>query len=137
MTSPNPEFLSPFRLTEATHGNGHGVGMADVIPRRMLGQLDLNAMYMNAFTSRRVVNSKIPLMAEDDLQALQVCMGYREEEAPQAARIVWIRDTARLEELLVSKALLTRVENEPLLTPEPGEYALSFDGENRLISPWA
>ena len=70
------------------------------------------------------------------LSGAQAGIGYRDAEALQAAHIVCIRDTARLEALRVAKALLTRIEDEPLLTSEPEEFALSFDGENRLISPW-
>jgi hypothetical protein len=124
-------------LTEETHGNAHGIGMADVIPRRLLPYFDLNAMYMNAYTSRRVAQSKIPLLTETDLQALQVCMGFREDERPERARLVWIRDTSRLEELLVSQALLPEVEATPSLERLPGEVPMEFDEEDHLSSPWA
>ena len=123
-------------LTEETHGNAHGIGMADVMPRRLLPHLDLNAMYMNAYTSRRMAQSKLPLLTETDLQALQVCMGFREDEAPGAARLAWIRNTSRLEELLVSQALLPEVEANDLLERQPGTVQLAFDGEDRLASPW-
>ncbi len=123
-------------LTEETHGNAHGVGMADVIPRGLLPHFDLNAMYMNAFTSRRMAQSKIPLLTETDLQALQVCMGFREDEVPDSARLVWIRNTAQLGELLVSRALLPEVKANPLLEALPGEVPLVFDAEDGLASPW-
>jgi hypothetical protein len=123
-------------LTAETHGNAHGIGMADVMPRRLLAHLDLNAMYMNAYTSRRVAQSKLPLLTETDLQALQVCLGFREEEDPAAVRLAWIKNTSRLEELLVSEALLPEVERNPLLARQPGALALRFDGEDRLTSPW-
>ena len=124
-------------LSEATHGNAHGIGMADVVPRSLVASLDLNAMYMNAFTARRVVNAKIPLLAENDLQALQVCMGYRDEEHPAAARIVWIRNTARLDEMLVSRALLRNLAGNPLLETAPEEEPLAFDAACGLESPWS
>jgi hypothetical protein len=123
-------------LTEETHGNAHGIGMADAMPRRLLPHLDLNAMYMNAYTSRRVAQSKIPLLTETDLQALQVCMGFREEEAPGAVRLAWIKNTSRLDELLVSEALLAEVERHDLLEKLPDPVRLNFDGEDRLASPW-
>lgn len=70
------------------------------------------------------------------LSGAQAGIGHREAEALRPARTVCIRGTARLEALRVAKAQLTRIEDEPLSTPEPEEFALSFDGENRLISPW-
>jgi hypothetical protein len=124
-------------LTEETHGNAHGIGMADVVPRRLLRHFDLNAMYMNAYTSRRMAQSKIPLLTESDLQALQVCMGFREDEQADQARLVWIKNTGRLEEFLVSPALLDAVSANPNLEKLPGEFQLTFDGDNALASPWA
>jgi hypothetical protein len=123
-------------LTAETHGNAHGIGMADVVPRRLLAHLDLNAMYMNAYTSRRVAQSKLPLLTESDLQALQVCMGFREDERTDRVRLAWIRNTARLEELLVSPALLSEADTNPLLEPLPGEVPMVFDGNGCLASPW-
>ena len=123
-------------LTEETHGNAHGIGMADVVPRRLLRHFDLNAMYMNAYTSRRMAQSKIPLLTESDLQALQVCMGFREDEQADQVRLAWIKNTGRLEEFLVSPALLGAVAANPLLEKLPGEFPLTFDRENALASPW-
>ena len=136
MTRPRIGAIYVRGLTEETHGNAHGIGMADVIPRRLLPLFDLNAMYMNAYTSRRVAQSKIPLLTETDLQALQVCMGFRDDERPEAARLCWIRNTSRLEELIVSEALLPQVETSPLLERLPGEVPLAFDDADRLASPW-
>ena len=69
------------------------------------------------------------------LSGAQAGIGYGEAEALRPARTVCIRGTARLEESRVAKALLTRIEDEPLSTPEPEEFALRFGGETRLVSP--
>jgi len=124
-------------LTAETHGNAHGIGMADVVPRRLLRHFDLNAMYMNAYTSRRMAQSKIPLLTESDLQALQVCMGFREDEQADQVRLAWIKNTSRLEEFLVSPSLLGAVAANPLLEKLPGEFLMTFDADNALASPWA
>jgi hypothetical protein len=42
-----------------------------------------------------------------------------------------------MEELLVSEALLPEVKANDLLETLPGTVNLSFDGEDRLASPWA
>ena len=69
-------------LTPETHGNATGIGQADVMPRHLLEEIDLHSTYMNTFTAKRLTGSKMPLMAENDLQAMQVCLTVRAEEDP-------------------------------------------------------
>ncbi|NIP73766.1 MAG: DUF362 domain-containing protein, partial [Gammaproteobacteria bacterium] len=70
MTTPRIGAIYVRGLTEETHGNAVGIGMADVMPRRLLDEIDLNATYMNVFTAKRLQGGKIPLLAENELQAL-------------------------------------------------------------------
>ena len=120
-------------LTPETHGNATGIGNADVIPRRLLEEVDLHATYMNAFTGKRLIGAKMPLMTENDLQALQVCLSVRAEEDPGTARVVRIRNTNRLTEFAASAALREEIEADDRLEilndPEP----LHFDGRGDFV----
>jgi hypothetical protein len=48
---PDYRCLIVLDLTDASHGNAHGIGMADLITRRVLDRVDLKATYLNALTS--------------------------------------------------------------------------------------
>ena len=50
-------------LTAQTHGNAIGVGLADVITRRLFAKIDYAATYGNVITSSFLERGKIPIVA--------------------------------------------------------------------------
>jgi hypothetical protein len=90
-------------LTAESHGNASGVGMADIITQALKAKIDYDVTYMNAITSNFLVGAKVPLTVGDAHEAIELaCRPF----APDRLRCVRIRDTAHLEYLLVSPALL-------------------------------
>ena len=119
-------------LTPETHGNATGIGQADVMPRRLLEEIDLHSTYMNTFTAKRLLGSKMPLMAENDLQALQVCLTVRADEDPATARVVRIRNTNLLAEFEASPALREEIAGRPSLEIVEETKPLRFDQRGDL-----
>jgi hypothetical protein len=75
------------------------------------------------------------LLAETELQAMQVLLGFRQAEQPQSARLAWIRNTSRLEEFWASEALGEEVLANDTLEILAGPLPLVYDGEHNLIEP--
>jgi hypothetical protein len=106
--SPTIAAISVHSLSPASHGNAAGLGLADVMPARMLEQIDLQASYVNALTSGAggARRSRLPMVMEDDeaavLAAVTMC-GRRDWSELRLARI---RDTLSPNELMVTPALL-------------------------------
>ncbi|MEU4190474.1 DUF2088 domain-containing protein [Kribbella sp. NPDC026611] len=106
--SPSIAAISVHSLTPASHGNASGLGLADVIPARILEQIDLQVSYVNALTSGAggARRSRLPMVMEDDesavLAAVTMC-GRRDWSELRLARI---RDTLTPHELMVTPALL-------------------------------
>jgi hypothetical protein len=123
-------------VTDATHGNGLGIGLADFTTRRLVGRLDLAAMYANALTSTVVVPARIPPALDTEREVIQAAV--KTCGAPDRARVrlARIRNTLHLGELLVSEALFDEARANPALTvlgePEP----MRFDAEGRLANGW-
>ncbi|WP_405069716.1 nickel-dependent lactate racemase [Kribbella sp. NBC_01510] len=107
--SPSIAAISVHSLSPASHGNASGLGLADVIPARMLEQIDLQVSYVNALTSGAggARRSRLPMVMEDDeaavLAAVTMC-GRRDWSELRLARI---KDTLSPNELMVTPALLT------------------------------
>lgn len=135
MTSPNIGAIYVRGLTPETHGNSVGIGMADLMPRRLLEEIDINATYMNSFTAKRLVGAKIPLMMESEAMAMQVLLNFRGEDDPASARMVWIKNTTKLDEFWVSEVLADEVRNHPRLEAISQPLPVTFDGEGNLIEP--
>ena len=87
---------------------------------------------MNTFTAKRLLGSKMPLMAENDLQALQVCLTVRADEDPATARVVRIRNTNLLAEFEASPALREEIEGRPSLEIVEEAKPLRFDERGDL-----
>ena len=90
---------------------------------------------MNVYTAKRLEVGKLPLLAETELQALQVLLGFRQEEDPASARLAWIRNTAKLAELWASSALLDEARAHPNLEILSEPAPLTFDADLRLVAP--
>ena len=117
-------------LTEPSHGNACGIGLADVTTRRLLNKVDWDATYMNAVTSGFYEHSMLPVVAETDRQAFE--WGIRASHDPhQPKRIVRIKDTLHVSELYVSEAALHEVKDRVEIISDAGDL---FDEQGALIA---
>ena len=117
-------------LTEPSHGNACGIGLADVTTRRLLNKVDWDATYMNAVTSGFYEHSMLPVVAETDRQAFE--WGIRASHDPhQPKRIVRIKDTLHVSELYVSEAALHEVKDRVEIISDVGDL---FDEQGALIA---
>lgn len=120
-------------LTENTSGNGYGIGAADATTERVFENLDLAAMYINSITSTALWKNRIPLIMKNDREAIQVVIKCCNEIDKKNPRIVRIKDTLHLSEIMLSESYLTEIEGiaelEKLSDPAP----LSFDNDGNLF----
>jgi hypothetical protein len=98
-------------LTDASHGNACGIGLADVVTRRLVNKVDWDATYMNGVTSGFYEHFMLPIVAATDAQALE--WGIRASHDPhKPKKIVRITDTLHLGEMYVSDAALEEVSGK-------------------------
>jgi hypothetical protein len=107
--TPNISIIYARSLTEATNGNGIGIGLADLTRQAALDQLDLQKTYANAFTSGSLAKAKLPVVAPDDEFALRTAFAALGGYDPESVRVLWIRNTRDLVELRVSEAVLSEL----------------------------
>lgn len=135
LNAPDPErpdidLIYVRGLTEATKGNGNGIGLADLTRRAAVDQLDLQKTYANALTSGSLAKSKLPVVAPDDEFALRTALAALGGYDPETVRVLWIRNTEELGELRASAAV---VADLPASATVVGQEALTFeDGEARF-----
>jgi hypothetical protein len=104
-------------LTDASHGNAAGVGLADLIAARLARKIDFAATYINGITSgtgglqRMALPLVLPTARDAIATALRMC-AVPERDRVRLARI---RNTLHLGELLVSASLLDEVRANPNL----------------------
>jgi hypothetical protein len=94
-------------LTEASHGNAVGLGIADFCTTRLLEQHDRQSTWINIITSGNLAAVKYPLNFDTDRELLDVALStIGLTEAPRA-KILWIKNTLKLAEVECSAAYLT------------------------------
>jgi hypothetical protein len=97
-------------LTEVSHGNALGVGLADVCTRRLADKINWAATYENTSTSTFLDRSKLPVVGRDDSEALAFALRAIGPVPRDELRILRIRDTLWLEQVLVSPRVLADLQ---------------------------
>jgi len=92
-------------LTEATHGNAIGLGVADLTLVDVIANVDLDQVYANALTSGSLDKAALPLAVRTDELAFRTAVSTIGAWKPESVRLVWIRNTNHLSEMEVSPAL--------------------------------
>lgn len=121
-------------LTDKTHGNASGIGIADVITARLFNKIDFAYTYANCITSTALTGAKIPVVMRSDHEALAVAIKTCNRISLDSVKIVWIKNTLQLEHIYLSEAYqeAIRGRRDLVITGPPAE--LSFDKEGHLRS---
>jgi hypothetical protein len=122
-------------ITPQAHGNASGIGLADVTTRRLVDQIDFEALYINCVTAGvcGIQRSFIPMVAPDDRAAIATALRVCGQPDPLQARLVRIKNTLSLGEIDVSECLAGQIQAGQTLKPVSPYFSLSFDAEGRLI----
>ena len=119
-------------LTEQSHGNAIGVGLADYTTKRLVEKIDHAVMATNAITAMSPEKGRFPIALETDREAVEAALTTIGAVEPEKARVVHIKNTLQIGELDVSEALLREVEGRKDLVVVDKLGPMSFDGEGNL-----
>ena len=122
-------------LTEATHGNASGIGVAEYTHQRVVDKMDRSKTYINCMTGNAPAGAAIPLYYDTDRQVLDAALQTVGLVEPENARVLRIRNTLDLAELLVSEAYLPQVEKQDDLSIVEPLKDMKFDDQGDLL-PW-
>ncbi|HEX9258364.1 MAG TPA: DUF362 domain-containing protein [Acidimicrobiales bacterium] len=132
---PRIGMIACHRLTEGSHGNATGMGLADVVPRAFAEAIDHGVTRTNIMISGFLLRGKLPVVADDDRHAWQLCLrgvGARDPSKLRAARIV---DTLHCSDLWVTDAVLAELTSDRRVEVVARDLAL-HDG-NGDLAPFA
>jgi hypothetical protein len=107
--SPDITSIVLLDLTEASHGNALGMGLADVITRRVFEKIDFRTTYENVVTSSFLERGFLPIVADDEHTALEYALRHCGLADPETPRIMRIRNTLKLDTLWASAAVLDEI----------------------------
>ena len=117
-------------LSDETHGNAMGAGMAEIGTKRMFDKIDFDAAYPNALTCTVLIGAKIPVIMKNDKTAIQAAIFTCVDIDKDNPRIIRIANTSHIETIIVSEALADEIAANPgleLLEPF-GEVEFDLEG---------
>ena len=102
---PNIDIIIVRQLSPGSHGNALGVGLADIVTRRLADSIDFPATYENIITSSFLERGKLPVVAENDTEALLYGVRALHTDDATEIRAMHIDSTLELESIGVSDSL--------------------------------
>jgi hypothetical protein len=123
-------------ITEESHGNAIGIGMADYTTKRLVDKIDYTSTRINVMTGMSPENGRVPIFFETDREALSIAHYNSGVFDPQDLRILWIKNTLKIEYLYASEAFFNQARSNPRLEilSEPSDFP--FDQDGNLLPKW-
>jgi hypothetical protein len=124
-------------ITEESHGNATGIGMADYTTKRLVDKMDYASTRINVTTGMSPENGRVPIFFETDREALSIAHYNSGVFDPQDLRALWIKNTLEIEYLYASEAFLNQARSNPRLEILSEPFDFPFDQDGNLIPKWA
>ena len=119
-------------LSPESHGNGTGVGIADLTTDKLLASIDPVPFRMNNLTACFLWRSKLPIAFPNDKECIQTGLETCWQPDLNAIRMVVVPNTLELAELYVSAPLLEEVRKNNDLAISGESFDLQFDDKGNL-----
>jgi hypothetical protein len=128
---PDYRTLIVLDLTPKSHGNAIGIGMADLVTRRLMDKLDLHATQMNALTSKVPRSARLPISLENDRIAIETALDGVPD--PRRVRMARIKNTASLETFWATDSVLSELRSKEGVTVDDDPRQLDFNADGSLV----
>ena len=121
-------------LTDETHGNAQGIGLAEVTTRRLFNKMKLEMTYPTGVTNTFLHLMKIPMIMDNDREALQLAlMCCPEAEDQNNMKMIRIPNTAHIDYIEISEGMLPLAKANPNIEILSEPYDLAFDENGNLF----
>lgn len=119
-------------LTEHTHGNATGIGLADFTTTRLVQQMDYSATVINCLTAGYPEGAFTPVHFATDREVIDAALAIIGTRTPEQGRVLHIQDTLHLDELQVSEAVLHDPKPQTPFAPMGPGRPMTFDADGNL-----
>lgn len=130
---PAIQYLAVLDLSEASHGNATGIGLADFTTERLVKKIDYEATYLNCLTSGGPVRAAVPMTLPTDEALFEAVWRALKPESISEVRLLIVNNTLQLKELWVAEALLKEVSDREGIEVVGESLALEFDSKGQIV----
>lgn len=124
--------LAILSVTEKSHGNVIGVGQADLCTKRLFEAAELETTYVNSLIATVTSVARLPMILPTDHDAIKAAILTCNIMDFSRVRMVRIRDTLHLGEMLVSEALVDEVSAKKNVVSVEGPLEMKFESGTAL-----
>ena len=119
-------------LSERTHGNAAGIGLADFTTTRLVRAMSYRDTVINCLTAGYPEGAFVPVHFETDREVLDAALAIVGTRRPEEARVMRIRNTLCVEELEISEACLAEPTTNGKPQPLGAARPPAFDAAGNL-----
>lgn len=120
-------------LTDNSHGNACGIGLADFTTQRLVDKIDPTPTYINCITGQRPEGAKIPMTFKTDMEAIDAALSTSGLINTDDARIMWIKNTLQLKEVIVSEGFAKELDGRKDIEQLTPFRDMEFDANGNLV----
>ncbi len=131
---PDISKLIVLDITDESHGNALGVGLADVTTRKLVNKINFKDTYANTITSTFLKRAQIPVTVETEKEALEIAYKTCWQPDIEKLRLIIVKNTLELENLLISKAIWDDLQNNKSIIANGDWEELSFNENKEIIN---
>ncbi len=129
---PRVTRMAVLDISPESHGNGTGIGIADLTTHRALASIDPGPFRMNNLTARFLWRSKLPLGFDTDRECIQSAIDTCWQPIQDRLKVCVIPNTLEVAEAWVSAALAADVRDKPGVELVGDARELLFDDSGTL-----
>ena len=119
-------------LTKNTHGNAVGIGLADFVTRNVYDNINFEMTYINCLTAVAPEKARLPIVCQNDYEALKAAIATCGPVNEENIKIVWIKYTSQLGEMYISDGLVNTTKENTSIQFVGKPETISFDSDGNL-----
>ena len=120
-------------LSDESCHSGVGIGMAHATTRRFFEKMSFGQTYPNLITTKMIENARIPVVMENDREAIQVCLKTVTNADSHNWRLVRIPNSLNIRRIWLSEAFYEEAKENKGLIIESEPRDMEFDCHGNLI----
>lgn len=130
--NPSITRIAALDLSPESHGNGIGVGIADLTTHRLLNDFDDNVTRTNVFTARFLWRAKKPFALPTDRDCIEAAIQTCWQPESDDLSLAIIPNSLELSEIWANEAAIRSIVHRHEWTVDPEPQPLPFSNDGRL-----
>jgi len=128
--NPDYRIILVLDLTDESHGNAVGIGLADLTTQHVMKKIDMETTHMNALTSGVLRSVCLPIPLKNDRIALETALNLLPN--PSQVKMARITNTLKVQKFWVTDNCLSQLNSREGVILDDKPVEIEFDNSGRI-----